>query len=299
MALERPPKLGTTPDTDSYEKLKQYIPPPEKIARYHTVAASDTLGGVAKDIAQLPFWDYVDVIFPGCNQDPMCVNWYLFHRLGCPNTADGKNRKFKGGERLPIPYPIGAPPSTLAIEKLIEERAKLMDGFLKANSIITRDEWGALTSKIANDAKNLDWNYTTLVLHHSGPRGETDPKAIQKKHIVERGWDDVGYHFMIRPDGTIYEGRRLYYKGAHVESSNTGKLGVLVMGNFHWPWPLGREPTKSQLDTVNRFVPILVKLFPSIGKLGGHRDYGNTECPGDKFYPMLPGIRKSAGLIGP
>ena len=48
----------------------------------------------------------------------------------------------------------------------------------------------------------------------------------------ERGWTDIGYHFVIDPAGTIYEGRDIRVRGAHVEGANTGKVGLLLLGDF-------------------------------------------------------------------
>jgi hypothetical protein len=102
MALERPPQLGTTPDTDSYDDLKKYLPPPATVLSVHTVTAKESLADVAK-LAQMEFWDYIEFIFPGCKRDPMRVNWYLHYRLNCPDMRDGKNRCFRGGEKLCLP----------------------------------------------------------------------------------------------------------------------------------------------------------------------------------------------------
>jgi Putative amidase domain len=110
MALERAPQIGSTPGTQTLEELKTYSPPLNKIYDVFTVRAGQTLGDVAK-AANREFWDYVEFVFPGCNKDPQCVNWYLANRLHCPDTPDKKNRMFKGGEKLALPMPKtpGAP----------------------------------------------------------------------------------------------------------------------------------------------------------------------------------------------
>lgn len=104
MALERPPKTGTAPGTRTLDELKTYSPPLHKIYDVFTTKAGQTLGDVAK-AAQREFWAYIDFVFPGCNKDPMCVNWFLNYRLHCPDTPDKKNRMFKGGEKLALPMP--------------------------------------------------------------------------------------------------------------------------------------------------------------------------------------------------
>ena len=183
-------------------------------------------------------------------------------------------------------------------------RLKQLDEFLEKNAIIPRDKWGARDSKLEDKPKNLDWDYTTVVIHHSGLSGETSPKKIQDKHMDRKrnNWDDVGYHFMIGPDGKIYEGRRLVFKGSHTDRANTGKIGILVMGNFEKKFLglVGTSPTTAQLEAVKRLVRALRTLFPDLKTLGGHKDFTKTtECPGNELYSQLDALRKDLGMAAP
>jgi N-acetyl-anhydromuramyl-L-alanine amidase AmpD len=118
----------------------------------------------------------------------------------------------------------------------------------------------------------------------------------------KKGYDDIGYHFMVDDNGNIYEGRYLAFKGSHVEKANTGKIGILVMGDFEHQmldWD-DEEPTTSQLNSVTSLIKILKSNFSRITKLGGHKDYKpSTECPGGELYKLIPGIRTDVGLSGP
>ena len=108
MPYERQPATGTAPGTTNLELLKIYRPPRESVHKWHTVTAGQTLSDVAKEAGydvKTEFWKYIAYVFPGCGQNPECVNWYLKHRYDCPPTGDGKNRKFRGGESLPLPKP--------------------------------------------------------------------------------------------------------------------------------------------------------------------------------------------------
>ncbi|HEX8823974.1 MAG TPA: peptidoglycan recognition family protein, partial [Archangium sp.] len=142
---------------------------------------------------------------------------------------------------------------------------------------------------------------TTLVLHHSGNGGETAPRQIEHKHMVEKKWDDVGYHYLIPPSGSIHEGRPLRYKGSHVELANTGKVGILMMGDFdaNW-WDFDDEPTTAQLNAAAALIKTLKAEFRTITLLGGHRDYKKgTECPGSIMYGRITALRSATGLGGP
>jgi len=107
MALERAPVPTGQPGQRTVDEMRAYRPPAHLVAGMHTVGRRpdgrlESLADVAQR-AGLPFWDYIGFIFPGCGRKPECVNWYLREHYRCPTTQDGKNRIFRGGERLPLP----------------------------------------------------------------------------------------------------------------------------------------------------------------------------------------------------
>jgi hypothetical protein len=107
-------------------------------------------------------------------------------------------------------------------------------------------------STIPVDESNLDKNvsdYNMVTLHHTGDA--TTPTDVEDMHRANEGIvtlmrqagdvvgltqaynnADVGYHFMISEDGTIYEGRSLEYAGAHVKGHNQGNVGIAFLGNY-------------------------------------------------------------------
>lgn len=191
----------------------------------------------------------------------------------------------------------GAPRSTNALGQ--DPRQVVVDHIASKHAIVRRSVWG--TRRPSYSAMDPDWDYTTIVIHHSGNGGETDPKQIEHKHMVDRKWDDVGYHYLIPPSGTIYEGCDLRYKGSHVEMANTQKIGILMMGDFdaNW-WDFDDEPTKAQLNAAVALIKSLKTEFGTITRLGGHRDYKKgTECPGSIMYSRIGALRSATGLGGP
>lgn len=95
-----------------------------------------------------------------------------------------------------------------------------------------------------------------------------------------RGFADIAYHFLIDPEGLIYEGREINVRGAHVQGFNTGSVGIVLVGNFS-----ETEPTRSQVDSLANLVGYLRYAY-EIRYLAGHKDYpgqgqDGTECPGD------------------
>ncbi len=69
-----------------------------------------------------------------------------------------------------------------------------------------------------------------IVLHTVGVVGDTTAAAIRKYHVDHNKWADIGYHRVIRKDGTVELGRALWKTGAHTEGAND-TLGICVTGN--------------------------------------------------------------------
>lgn len=134
----------------------------------------------------------------------------------------------------------------------------------------------------------------TIVIHHSAYPGG-GPLEIQSLHMQRRGFADLAYHFLIAADGTIYEGRSLHMRGAHVQGFNTGSVGIVLLGNFN-----EEEPSDAQWSSLRALADYLRYAY-DIRYLAAHRDYPNqspdgTECPGDRLYPLLPSLARDLGM---
>lgn len=69
-----------------------------------------------------------------------------------------------------------------------------------------------------------------LVVHTAAFNGDCSAAEIRRWHL-ERGWSDIGYHFVIRYDGTVELGRNVLYQGAHVAGLNHASIGICCSGN--------------------------------------------------------------------
>jgi len=101
--------------------------------------------------------------------------------------------------------------------------------------IVSREEWGARSPKCQYEPIG---NITAITTHHTATSNDyVDAvemiKSIQNYHMDERGWCDIGYHFLVDRDGNIYEGRPLSALGAHVAGHNQGNVGIAVLGDFN------------------------------------------------------------------
>ncbi len=129
-----------------------------------------------------------------------------------------------------------------------------------------------------------------IVIHHVGiPDGDTSAAAIHRAHLAN-GWAGIGYHYVIRKDGTIERGRPLATVGAHAEGQNYHTVGINVTGNFE-----KEIPTPAQIHSLEGLVAWICKIYsivPGPSTIVGHRDVNSTDCPGRNLYSLLPQIHK-------
>jgi len=164
--------------------------------------------------------------------------------------------------------------------------------------IVTREEWNSQPPK---------YTYTNhpyidkLTLHHAAccsaenlDEGKTQVLWIQDFHQNGRGWNDIGYHFLVDRAGNIYQGRPETVIGAHVGGANTGNIGVCLLGCYHPPeincFQTMTEESREAIIKIFGWLSDTYGQHPSI--LLGHKDYfGTTACPGNNVWYELPGIR--------
>ena len=126
-----------------------------------------------------------------------------------------------------------------------------------------------------------------LVLHHAGGAPGEDPSAAEID-AIHRGlcWTGIGYHYLIRKDGSVEKGRPGPMVGAHVEGVNARSVGIALCGNF-----CEEEPTAAQIESCSMLLSVLAASFDvpiSAAHIVGHRDLAATACPGDALYERIP-----------
>lgn len=181
---------------------------------------------------------------------------------------------------------------------------------LASLDIIPRAQWGAVAPDhnapgepgLYNAQTNPDgWLvYTqplaqvlnTLVVHHSALPLSDGPLQIQQLHMRQKGYADIGYHFVIDAAGQVYAGRPLDVRGAHTGGHNTGTVGIVLLGDFE-----SAQPTAAQLASLKTLAGCLADEY-GIAWLAGHRDFqpGETVCPGQNLEARLPGLAAELGM---
>lgn len=168
----------------------------------------------------------------------------------------------------------------------------------------SRAAWGAKATK----CNALDEKKTKLAVHHtvtqrSAAGGyDTRIRQIQSFHMDGNGWCDVGYHFLVTENGTVYEARPLRFLGSHVYKNNTGNAGMSFVGCFHTSSCSGlgsTTPPQAAIDAASKVLGLIAKnqgIAISTTALKGHRDHPeqSTSCPGDNLHAKLGAIRDQA-----
>ncbi len=147
-----------------------------------------------------------------------------------------------------------------------------------------------------------------IIVHHTASTANLqDPKKairdIYNWHAKGRGWGDIGYNYIIDPEGNVYEGRAGGERviGAHAGKSNTGTIGISVLGNFETG-----EVSEKSLISLTRLISEKTKIY-GIDPTGnsifrgerspnilGHRDVMSTSCPGKNLFDKLPLVAQLA-----
>jgi len=153
---------------------------------------------------------------------------------------------------------------------------------------------------------------THLIVHHSAGNNqsnnfETVVEFIWDLHVNTNGWDDIGYNWLVDPNGILYEGRSDNAQGAHFSCINENTVGICVIGDYSLV-----QPSEASLTTLvsllaceatDHTIDINAQSYHVTGdfildNLAGHRDSSgsdnacsSTVCPGDSFYPLLDNIR--------
>lgn len=111
---------------------------------------------------------------------------------------------------------------------------------------------------------------------------------VRRWHVEERGWRDVGYHWLIDRDGTIVKGRDESDIGAHVAGHNSTSIGVSLFGGHGSSNDDRFEDnfTQEQAAALRQLI-VQIKDRYDIKKISGHNEYSNKACPGFRVRPWL------------
>ena len=118
-----------------------------------------------------------------------------------------------------------------------------------------------------------------IILHCTAtPEGrDVSVDTIRQWHL-DRGWSDIGYHYVVGLDGKVEEGRSVKRSGAHVRGHNKGSIGITYVGGCDAkmnPKDTRTELQKSGLETL---IIDLMNKYPN-STLHGHNEFSAKACP--------------------
>jgi N-acetylmuramoyl-L-alanine amidase-like protein/Big-like domain-containing protein/type IX secretion system substrate protein len=205
-------------------------------------------------------------------------------------------------------------PGTISQNQI--EKNTVRSPILKASNNIVRPEyvnrqgWGCPQPENVS-SRNLT-NVTHLIIHHSA--GNTVSNnfasvvlAYWSYHVNSNEWADIGYNWLVDPNGVLYKGRAWKSAteenviGAHNSGSNSNTAGICLIGNY-----VSNIPSTNGLDMVagiSAFLcdkynidPLAESFHSAIGRINdnidGHgQSGGGTACPGTQVINRLQTIR--------
>lgn len=138
-----------------------------------------------------------------------------------------------------------------------------------------------------------------IVVHVSATReGQAfDVSDIRAWH-KNRGWEDVGYHYVIKIDGEVQVGRPEWKVGAHVAGHNSNSIGICLIGGLDaWGNPKDTR-TAAQTAALIKLIRDLLKRYPGARVLG-HRDFpGVTKaCPCFDVIPWWNSVTEQPDIV--
>ena len=130
---------------------------------------------------------------------------------------------------------------------------------------------------------NLSVNKRTikeLIVHCSAtPEGKDyNVDTIRQWHL-QRGFSDIGYHYVIYRDGSIHIGRDESIIGAHCTGHNTNSIGVCYIGGCASDGKTPKDTrTTEQKQSLVKLLKELKTKYPQ-ASIHGHRDFSSKACP--------------------
>lgn len=129
-------------------------------------------------------------------------------------------------------------------------------------------------------------SYTDMiVIHHTGsPDMDASAEQIHGWHLGN-GWAGIGYHYVIRKDGTIERGRPEWAIGSHAYGENSHTIGIHLSGDFEQA-----EPTSQQIEKCALLIADICERYGlpiDRNTVVGHGELMATDCPGENLQALI------------
>ena len=165
-----------------------------------------------------------------------------------------------------------------------------------SSSVTGRNSWGSNGTRCVtiHKANKVTFHHTATP-NWDSLSGAQRVRQIQNYHQQVLGWCDIGYHYLVDRNGTVFEGRKAAFQGAHVAGRNYGNIGISLIGDFS-----KAQPSQNQLNGSAKILAQVARqesIALDSSRIKSHRDYAGTECPGRYLYSKIPSIIEKARQI--
>lgn len=119
-----------------------------------------------------------------------------------------------------------------------------------------------------------------IIVHCSAtPEGKDYTIDDIRKWHKQRGFSDIGYHYVVYRDGSVHVGRDVDLIGAHCTGHNSHSIGVCYIGGCDKDGKTPKDTrTGKQIDALFDLLVQLRSIYPN-ARIYGHRDFANKACP--------------------
>ena len=121
-----------------------------------------------------------------------------------------------------------------------------------------------------------------IIIHCSAtPEGRhVTVEDIDKWHR-DRGFNGIGYHYVVYIDGSVHQGREEAIQGAHCAGHNSKSIGICYIGgcvNVNGKLVSKDTRTAAQKEALSNLVQDLIEKYPN-ATVHGHNEFSQKDCP--------------------
>lgn len=160
------------------------------------------------------------------------------------------------------------------------------ENMLTPDGVVGPTTWQALEKTHSNTLKKSQRAINEIILHCSAtPEGKDYTTSQIKTCHLQRGFSDIGYHYVIYRDGSVHNGRDINVSGAHCTNHNAKSIGICYIGGLD---STGKKAKDTRTDAQKKSLVKLVKQLLNLYKLPistvhCHNEYANKACPSFKI----------------